>query len=187
MPVGDSIIVDCVYQSCLVVMGGFETIVDILLLNMVDYDVILGMDWLSPYHTILDFHTKTVTLAMPGLPRLDWRGALDYVPSRVVSFLKARQMIENGFDASLAFMRDVSADTPTVESIPGVRDFPDVFLADLQGMLPYRGVNFGINFMPVTQPISILPYRMAPVEVKELKEKLQESLDNGFIRPSVSP
>jgi len=69
------------------------------------------------YHAILYCHAKTVTLSMPGLPRLEWRGALDYVPSRVVSFLKAQRMVEKGCDAYLAFVRDVSADTPTIESV----------------------------------------------------------------------
>ncbi|XP_070034876.1 uncharacterized protein [Nicotiana tomentosiformis] len=53
-PVGDFIMVDHVYRSCLVTIGVYETRVDLLLLNMVDFDVILGMDWLSPYHAILD-------------------------------------------------------------------------------------------------------------------------------------
>ncbi|XP_070046796.1 uncharacterized protein [Nicotiana tomentosiformis] len=110
MPVGDSIVVDHVYWLCLVVIGGFETRVDLLLLIIVDFDVILGMDWLSPYHAILDCHTKTVALAMPGMPRLEWKGTLDYVPSRVVSFLKAQRMVKKGCDAYLAFVRDISAD-----------------------------------------------------------------------------
>ncbi|XP_070054343.1 uncharacterized protein [Nicotiana tomentosiformis] len=74
MPVGDSIIVDRVYRPCLVVTGSFETRVNLLLLRMVDFDVIFGMDWLSPYHAILDCHAKTVTLAMPRLSRLEGRG-----------------------------------------------------------------------------------------------------------------
>ncbi|XP_070014823.1 uncharacterized protein [Nicotiana sylvestris] len=75
-PVGDSIMVDRVYHTCVVVIGGLETHVDLLLLDMVDFDVILGMDWLSPYHAILDCHAKTVTLALLGLPNLEWRGFL---------------------------------------------------------------------------------------------------------------
>ncbi|XP_070040136.1 uncharacterized protein [Nicotiana tomentosiformis] len=66
--VEDSIIIDRVYRSCLVVLGGFETRFDLLLLSMADFDVILGMDWLSPYHDILYCHAKIVTLAMPCLP-----------------------------------------------------------------------------------------------------------------------
>ncbi|XP_070050563.1 uncharacterized protein [Nicotiana tomentosiformis] len=91
-----------------------------------------GMDWLSPCHAILDCHAKTVTLEMLGLPRVEWRGSLDYVPSRVISYLKAQRIVETGCLAYFAFIRDVSADVPTIESVPVVRDFLDVFPADLR-------------------------------------------------------
>ncbi|XP_070011006.1 uncharacterized protein [Nicotiana sylvestris] len=74
-----------------------------------------------------------------------------------------------------------------VDSVPIVRDFPDVFAADLLGMSPDRDIDFGIDLLPGTQPISIPPYCMAPAELKELKDQLQELLDKGFIRPSVLP
>ncbi|XP_070050354.1 uncharacterized protein [Nicotiana tomentosiformis] len=140
MPVGDSIIVDCVYLSFIVVLGGFETRADLLLLSMEDFDVILGMNWLSPYHVILDYHAKMVTLAMPVLLRLEWKGTLDYVPSRMVSFLKAKRMVGKGCEAYLDFLRDVSIDTPTVESVPVVRDYPNEFTANLSSMLPDRHI-----------------------------------------------
>ncbi|XP_070039312.1 uncharacterized protein [Nicotiana tomentosiformis] len=97
-----------------------------------DFDVILSMDWLSPHYGILDCHTKPVTLAMPGFLILEWRGTLEYTPRRVISFLKAQRMVEKGYDAYLAYVRDVSIDTPTVKSVSVVRDFPDVFPADQQ-------------------------------------------------------
>ncbi|XP_070057133.1 uncharacterized protein [Nicotiana tomentosiformis] len=151
---------------------GYESRYNLLLLNMVDFDVILGMDWLSPHHAILDCHAKTMTLAMPGLPRLEWRGTT-YGWERVPGVL--------------AFVRDVIAYTPTVDSVPVVREFLDVFLVDLSGMPPDRDIDFGIDLVPGTQPISIPPYHMASVEMKELKEQLRKLLDKGFIRPSVSP
>ncbi|XP_070045317.1 uncharacterized protein [Nicotiana tomentosiformis] len=80
----DSIMVNHVYWSCLVTIGGFETSVDILLLSMVDFNVILGMDRLYQYHAILNCHAKTVMLSMPGLPSLEWKGSLGYTFSRVV-------------------------------------------------------------------------------------------------------
>ncbi|XP_070024836.1 uncharacterized protein [Nicotiana sylvestris] len=186
-PVGDTIIMDHVYRSCLVTIGGLETRVDLLLLGMVDFDVILGMDWLYPYHAILDCHAKTVTLAIPGIPRIEWRGVTDFVPSRVISFLKAQRMVGKGYLSYLTFVRDVGAEAPSLDSVPVVRDFPDVFPADLPGMPPDRDIDFGIDLVPGTQPISIPPYRMALAELKEFKEQLQELLDKGFIRPSVSP
>ncbi|XP_070046503.1 uncharacterized protein [Nicotiana tomentosiformis] len=96
-------------------------------------------------------------------------------------------MVWRGFLAYLAFVRDFVADTPTIESVPVVRDFPDVFLADLPGMLPDRHIDYGIDLVSGTQPIFIPPYSMALAELKELKELLQELLDKGFIRTSVWP
>ncbi|WVZ87827.1 LOW QUALITY PROTEIN: hypothetical protein U9M48_034403 [Paspalum notatum var. saurae] len=72
-----------------------------------------------------------------------------------------------------------------IKKIPVVSDFPDVFPKELPGLPPDRDVEFAIELVPGTAPVSRRPYRMAPDELKELK--LQEQLDNGFIRPSSSP
>ncbi|XP_055800410.1 uncharacterized protein LOC129869841, partial [Solanum dulcamara] len=56
---------------------------------------------------------------------------------------------------------------------------------DLPGVPPDREIDFGIDILPDIQPISIPPYRMAPAELKELKEQLKDLLDKGFIRPKV--
>ena len=74
-----------------------------------------------------------------------------------------------------------------LESIPVVSEFSEVFPTDLPGLPPDRDIDFCIDVEPGTRPISIPPYRMAPAELKELKEQLQDLLSKGFIRPSVSP
>ncbi|XP_070036485.1 uncharacterized protein [Nicotiana tomentosiformis] len=107
-----------------------------------------GMDRLLPYHTTLDCHAKTVMLAILGLPRVEWRGSLDCVPSRVISYLKAERMVVKGCVAYLSFMRDVSAETPTIESVLIVKDFLDMFPTDLPGMPPDRDIDFGIDLVP---------------------------------------
>nr|GFC33937.1 putative reverse transcriptase domain, aspartic peptidase domain protein [Tanacetum cinerariifolium] len=58
---------------------------------------------------------------------------------------------------------------------------------ELPGIPPVREVEFNIDLIPGAEPISNAPYRMAPIELKELKDQLQELLERGFIRPSVSP
>ena len=68
-----------------------------------------------------------------------------------------------------------------------VCEFLDVFPNDLSGLPPDRELEFGIEVLPSSTPISIPPYRMAPMELKELKIQLQDLVDKGFIRPSVSP
>ncbi|XP_070045165.1 uncharacterized protein [Nicotiana tomentosiformis] len=74
--------------------------------------------------------------------------------------------------AYLAFVRDVSVDTSTVESVSVVREFSDVFPADLSGLLPDRNIDFGIYLVPGTQFTSIPLYRRALAELKGLKEQL---------------
>jgi hypothetical protein len=66
-------------------------------------------------------------------------------------------------------------------------DYPDVFAEVVTGLPPDREIEFTVDLIPGTQPIHKAPYRMAPAELKELKKQLQELLDRGFIRPSVSP
>ena len=67
-----------------------------------------------------------------------------------------------------------------------MRDFPEVF-QKVPGLPPDREIKFAIELLPGTTPISKAPYRMAPTELAELKKQLQELLDKGLIRPSVSP
>ncbi|XP_049414692.1 uncharacterized protein LOC125877444 [Solanum stenotomum] len=186
-PVGEPLVVNRVYRSCLVILSGYETWVDMVLLDMLDFDVILGMDWLSPYHALLDCYAKTVTLAIPGIPRVEWRWTSCSYPNRVISHIRAQRMIDRGCLSYLAFIRDVGAESPAMESIPVVQEFPDVFPEDLPGVPPVRDIEFSIDLEPGTKPISIPRYRMAPTELKELKDQIQDLLSKGFIRPSVSP
>ena len=96
-------------------------------------------------------------------------------------------MVSKGCLAFLAHLRDDTTQVPSIESVSIVREFLDVFPADLPGMPPDRDIDFCIDLEPGTRPISIPPYRMAPAELRELKAQLHELLSKGFIRPSASP
>ena len=76
---------------------------------------------------------------------------------------------------------------PDLEDVPVVQDFSDVFLEELPGVPPDRDVEFVIDLVRGTVPISRRPYEMAPLELAELKIQLDESLKKGFIHPSSSP
>ena len=84
-------------------------------------------------------------------------------------------------------MIDTVKARPSVFDILTVSDFSDVFPEELLGLPPHREVEFAIDVVPGATPESITPYRMAPIELKELKLQLQELLEKGFIRPCVSP
>ncbi|GKA85329.1 putative reverse transcriptase domain-containing protein [Tanacetum coccineum] len=74
-----------------------------------------------------------------------------------------------------------------ISCIKTEREFPEVFLEDLPGLPPVRQVEFQIDLIPGATPVARAPYRLAPSEMQELSNQLQELADRGFIRPSTSP
>ena len=76
----------------------------------------------------------------------------------------------------------LDSDVPPIESVPVVIDFPEVFPKDLPDIPPKWEIDFGIDLLPDTNPISIPPYRMAPDELKEWKAQLKDLLDKGFYK-----
>ncbi|PKA59785.1 hypothetical protein AXF42_Ash011909 [Apostasia shenzhenica] len=84
-------------------------------------------------------------------------------------------------------MLDVKADLTELQSVPVVKEYADVFPENLPGLPPDREVEFSIDLVPGTGPISKAPYRMVTTELLELKTQIQEMLDKKHIHPSTSP
>ena len=84
-------------------------------------------------------------------------------------------------------MIDTKKAEPSLSDILTISNYPDVFPEELPGLPPQREIEFSIDVVPGATPTSITLYRMAPVELKELKLQLQELLEKGFIGLSVSP
>ncbi|CAL9002595.1 unnamed protein product, partial [Prunus brigantina] len=101
--------------------------------------------------------------------------------------MTAIRLLKKGCSGYLAHVIDTRDNGFKLEEIPVVQEFPDVFPEDLPGLPPHREIEFIIELVPGTNPISQAPYRMAPAELRELKTQLQELVDKGFIRPSFSP
>nr|GEZ72365.1 reverse transcriptase domain-containing protein [Tanacetum cinerariifolium] len=76
---------------------------------------------------------------------------------------------------------DVIIDEKRLEDIPVVKEFLDIFPKDLPGLSPIRQVEFQIDLISGTTPIARAPYRLAPSEMQELSNQLQELIDRGFI------
>ena len=186
-PLGHSVIVNRVYRDYPIRIQEYEFPGDLIELSFKEFDVILGMDWLSRHQVMVDCRMKRVTLRTLNEDEVTFIGERSNHLSNVISTTTARKMVRKGCEAYLAYVIDTVKARPSVSDIPTVSDFPDVFPEELLGLPPQREIVFAIDVVPGATPTSITLYRMAPAKLKELKLQLQELLEKGFIRPSVSP
>lgn len=186
-PLKEIFVAEWEYESCVVRVKDKDTSVNLVVLDTLDFDVILGMDWLSPCHASVDCYHKLVRFDFPGEPSFSIQGDRSNAPTNLISVISARRLLRQGCIGYLAVVKDSQAKIGDVTQVSVVKEFVDVFPEELPGLPPEREVEFCIDLIPDTRPISIPPYRMAPAELKELKDQLEDLLDKGFIRPSVSP
>ncbi|GJW21659.1 putative reverse transcriptase domain-containing protein [Tanacetum coccineum] len=186
-PMKNHMLIDHEYVNCPIRFDDRVRPANLLPIHMLDFDVILGMDWLASHRATIDCYARTVIFGNVRQPEFVYHGSSPLKSVKLISAMKARTLISHGCQGFLASVMDTSLESPNIENLSVVREFADVFPDELPGLPPAREIEFGIELIPGAEPISKAPYRMAPVELKELKEQLQEMLENGFIRPSVSP
>ncbi|WRX11508.1 Reverse transcriptase domain - like 10 [Theobroma cacao] len=186
-PLGEKLVRNSCYRDCGVRVGEEEFRGDLIPLEILDFDLILGMDWLTAHQANVDCFRKEIVLRNSGGVEIVFVGKRRVLPSCVISAIKASKLVQKGYPTYLAYVIDTSKGEPKLEDVPIVSEFPNVFPDDLSRLPPDRELEFPIDLLSGTAPISIPPYRMAPAELKELKVQLQELVDKGFIRPSISP
>nr|GFC27007.1 hypothetical protein [Tanacetum cinerariifolium] len=96
---------------------------------------------------------------------------------QIISDLQDRTLLSHGCEGFLATIHDTTSEVPSIHDQPIVFEFPDVFPDELPGIAPVREVEFNIELILGSEPISKAPYRMALIELKELKDQLQELLE----------
>ena len=187
LPTGDPLFSDRVVRDSRVLIEGQKFPADLVTLDMRDFDVVLGMDWLSRHRATLDCYKKEVKFHRPGKLEVKFWGIRRELSSSMISAMAARRMLRKSCQGYLAYVVEIEKEEILVDEIPVIREFLDVFLDDIAGLPLEREVEFTIDLIPGTEPISIPPYRMAPAELRELKAQLEELLSKGFIRQSISP
>ncbi|XWS51962.1 hypothetical protein CRYUN_Cryun11dG0026700 [Craigia yunnanensis] len=186
-PLKEAFIAKYEYKSCVVRIKDKDTLVDLVLLDMLDFDVILGINWLSPCYASVDCHNKLVRFDFPREPSFCIQGDRNITPTNLISAVTAKRMLNKGCHGYLAVVKDTQANVGSLDQIPIVREFSNVFLEELPGLSLEREIEFCIDLIPNINPISIPLYRMLPLKLKELKNQLEDLLDKGFFRPNVSP
>ena len=166
---GHNVIVNKICRDCPIRIREYEFLGDLIELSFREFDVILGMNWLSRHQAIVDCRMKRVTLRTQNDDEVTFIGERSNHLSNVISSAIARTMVRKGCEAYLAYMIDTEKARPSVSGISTVSDFSDVFSEELPTLPPHREIEFSIDIVPGATPASITPYRMAPVELKELK------------------
>jgi hypothetical protein len=139
-----------IYRKVPIQLGSILIKTDLLLLDLEEMDVLLGVDWMTRHRVSLDIFFRTVEIDSP-----DHEATILYLPQRECS---------NSYAYAVEGIK--------LKDIPIVYEYPDVFPDDLPGMPPNRDIEFVIELQPGTAPISKRPYRMPPNELAELKLQL---------------
>jgi hypothetical protein len=153
------LIVNAGCRDLVLEIGKHKFPANLIVLDSQGLDVILGMDWMTSFEGVIDCANKTITLTTPEKKRIYFKSTFELKGSKVNS------------------LKGVSMD-----EVPVVKEYPDVFPEELPGMPPDRDVKFIIDLLPGSGPIARRPYKMDIEELKELKKHLKEQLDKGFIQ-----
>ena len=138
-PIGDPVIARRVYKNCLVTVSQKVISTDLVELEMVVFYVIIVMDLLHSCYASVDCRTRIVHFQFLYEPILERKGSILAPMGGFISYLKARKMISKCYLYHLVRAKDSILETPSLESVPVICEFPDVFPKDLLGVLIYRG------------------------------------------------
>lgn len=120
--VGQTWLVQYGFRDCCVSVCRRDAIVNLMLLEMSDFDMILGMDWLALCHSMVDCHEKAVKFIVSGDKAFIFQGDYSKVPNNFISMLSARQLLRKGCQGFLDFVKDMGVDVKDVDSVSVVRE-----------------------------------------------------------------
>jgi len=142
--------------------------VNLICLPLQELEVILGMDWLSANRILIDCREKR--LLFPDSEELE-----------LVSPQGVVKEIQGGAQCFIIFARMEVGEKEGTLVIPVVHEFEDVLPDEVPGLPPNRKVEFSIDLVPGTCPMSMAPYHMALVELVELKKQIEKLMEKQFI------
>ena len=169
-PLGVSMELGTLCEACPIVISGREFLASLIVIPDRSYDVILGVDWLRSNHAMIDCFDMVVSFHIPGQPSFRYR---------------CHRSDTAMWEGVLAHI-EATGSTVGIADIAVVSEFSDVF-QEIPGLPPKRVVEFAIDVVPGTSPVSKTPYQMGRIELQELKVQIEGLLEQGFIRPSTSP
>ncbi|GJZ68664.1 putative nucleotidyltransferase, ribonuclease H [Tanacetum coccineum] len=173
---GNLVGTNTVIQGCTLILLNQPFEIDLIPIKLSNFDVVIGMDWLSKYHARIICDEKVVHIPI-DVETLIIRGDQSKTRLSLTSCIKTERYISRGYQVFIAQVMQKNLDEKLLEDIPVVREFPEVFPEDLHGLPPIGQVEFQIDLIPGAAPVARAPYRLAYSEMQELSDQLQELAD----------
>ena len=167
-PIGIRARIGMICRGCELEISGTLLTVDLRIMDMSEFDVILGMDWLIAYRVVIDCERRRVTAYTQEGTRVVFQGDKHDILPHIVYESRCQGQLA-GWLASLTLEDE---QRPDLDLPRVVFEYVDVFPNELPGLLPQRVVDLCIELHPGTSPISITPHRMEPVELQDLRVQL---------------
>ena len=120
---------------------------------MLDFDIILGMNWLHACFASIGCRTRVVKFNFPNEPIVEWKGGNSIPRGCIISCLKSLKMILKCCLYHIVKVQDLDSEIPPIESLPVVSKFPNIFPNDLPDISPEWEIDFVIYLPPDKNPI----------------------------------
>ncbi|KAL7593406.1 hypothetical protein Lser_V15G33883 [Lactuca serriola] len=157
-----------IYIGCTLTLNNYSFQIDLMLVTIKSFDVIIGMDWLSPHHANILCYKKSIHLNIPSNENLVIYGDKPVKNLQIISRVKAQKYLRKEYYTFLAYVVDKKQDVKAIKDIPKVCNFLDIFPEDLLGVPPERQAEFRTDLIPGATPVAKSPYRLALTEKQEL-------------------
>nr|XP_043619650.1 uncharacterized protein LOC122591446 [Erigeron canadensis] len=168
------------YDDCSIEIEGRAFPVQLLPTTLAGFEVVIGMDWLSQNNANIICSQKIVSFPTPDGKIISVYGDKKRGTIKIINMMKALKCIRQNKSHFLAYVIDARKEKSSISNVEVVSEFSDVFPDDLPGIPPDREVTFQIELVPGATPVAKAPYRLAPIEMKELMSQLQELLDKDY-------
>ncbi|XP_010534696.1 PREDICTED: uncharacterized protein LOC104810198 [Tarenaya hassleriana] len=170
-PSGEILSVTGVLRGVPLILCGRNLLADLIIVPIQGYDLILGMDWLTVHQAHIDCHRRVIQFA-DAAGKFEFMGDRARNPFPIISAFRASRMIRKGDEAFLVVVTATQEAEMRLDETLVVRDFPNVFPEELPGLPPEREVDFCIDVIPGTEPVTIKNRYPLP-RIDELLDQLQ--------------
>ena len=128
MPLGENVIVNRECKGSIVEVGGSKLKVDLIVMQLQDFDLILGMDWLTEHRVTMNCFTREVIINSPGQPSIRFQGKKQGLAYCLMSALETDKLLQGGCEAFLAWVQDTQIPPKRRVQAPRVvQEFMNVF------------------------------------------------------------